>query len=86
MTMPPDVTQCRNLESPTMDDVIDMVLNRGLVIDDYRRGSLAGLEVSTVDGRTIMTSLDTYLRMAQAVERLDSLTEAHGVPERSSRR
>ena len=69
-----------------MDDVIDMVLNRGLVIDDYRRGSLAGLEVSTVDGRTIMTSLDTYLRIAQAVERLDSLTEAHGVPERSSRR
>jgi hypothetical protein len=86
MTMPPEVTQYRNLEPPTMDDVIDMVLNHGLVIDDYRRGSLIGLEVSAVDGRTIMTSLDTYLRLAQAVERLDSLTQAPGVPERSSRR
>jgi hypothetical protein len=64
MTMPPEVTQCRNLEPPTMDEVIDTVLNQGLVIDGYRRASLAGLEVSTVDGRTIVASLDTYLRVA----------------------
>jgi hypothetical protein len=69
-----------------MDDVIDMVLSRGLVIDDYRRGSLIGLEASAVDGRTIVTSLDTYLRLAQAVERLDSLPETHGIPKRSSGR
>ena len=86
MTTPLEVTQCRNLEPPTMDDVVDMVLNHGLVIDFYRRGSLLGLEAWTVDGRTIVIGLDTYLRLAQAVERLDSLAEAHGIPERSSRR
>ena len=69
-----------------MDDVIDTVLNQGLVIDASRRASLAGLEVSTVDGRTIMASLDTYLRLAQAVERPGSVPETHGIPERSSRR
>jgi hypothetical protein len=66
MTTPPDVTQWRNLEPPTMEDVIDTVLHQGLAIDAYWRGSLVGLEVSTVDGRTIVASLDTYLRMAQA--------------------
>ncbi|HEX8859475.1 MAG TPA: hypothetical protein VGC06_10385 [Actinomycetes bacterium] len=69
-----------------MDDVIDMVLNHGLVIDFYRRGSLLGLEAWTVDGRIGVIGLDTYLRLARAVERLDPLTETRGVPERSSRR
>ena len=66
MTEPPDETQWRNLESPTMEDAIETLLHQGLVIDAYRRASLAGLEVSTVDGRTIVTSLDAYLEMAQA--------------------
>lgn len=86
MTMPSDVTQYHNLDRPTIEELADMILNGGLVIHDFRRGSLIGLEVSAVDGRTIMASLDTYLRLAQAVERLDSLTETHGILQRSSRR
>jgi hypothetical protein len=86
MTTPPDVPQYRNLDRPTIEDLADIILNDGLVIHDFRRGSLIGLEVAAVDGRTIMTSLDAYLRLAQAVERLDSLTETHGIPQRSSRR
>jgi gas vesicle structural protein len=73
MTMPTDVTQYHNLEPPTMADVADMVLNHGLVmvIDGRRRVSLIGLEVATIDSRIIVTSLDAYLRLARAVERLD---------------
>jgi hypothetical protein len=74
MTMPTDVIQYRYLErpaSPALADVADMVLNQGLVIDVYQRVSLIGLEVATIDSRIIVTSLDAYLRLAQAVERLD---------------
>jgi gas vesicle structural protein len=76
MTMPTDVIQYHNLErsaSPALADVADMVLNHGLVmvIDGHRRVSLIGLEVATIDSRIIVTSLDAYLRLAQAVERLD---------------
>jgi gas vesicle structural protein len=76
MTMPTDVTQYHNLErpaSPALADVVDMVRNHGLVmvIDGHRRVSLIGLEVATIDIRIIVTSLESYLRLAQAVERLD---------------
>lgn len=71
MTTPAYVIQYANLEFPTSAEVAEMVLNHGLVIDFYRRGSLLGLEAGTVDGRIIVTGLDTDLRLARAVERLD---------------
>jgi hypothetical protein len=52
-------------------DVIDLILDRGLVVDAYVRVSLIGIEVLTVDARIVVASVDTYLRFAEAVERLD---------------
>ena len=52
-------------------DVIDVILDKGLVVDAYVRVSLAGIEVLTVDARLAIASVDTYLRLAQAVNRLD---------------
>ena len=52
-------------------DVLDLILDRGLVVDAYVRVSLIGIEVLTVDARVVVASVDTYLRFAEAVGRLD---------------
>jgi hypothetical protein len=49
-------------------------LDKGLVIDIYVRVSLVGIELLTIDARIVIASVDTYLRFAEAVHRLD-LTE-----------
>ena len=55
----------------TLADVIDTILDKGLVIDAYVRVSLVGIELLTVDARIVVASVDTYLRFAEAVNRLD---------------
>jgi hypothetical protein len=63
-------------------DVIDVILDKGLVIDAYVRVSVIGIEVLTIDARIVVASVDTYLRFAEAVNRLDlSQTEAAGIDE-----
>jgi len=52
-------------------DVIEIVLNKGIVIDAYVRVSLLGIELLTVDARIVVASVDTYLRFAEATNRLD---------------
>jgi hypothetical protein len=76
------------LERPApsgLADVIDVILDKGLVIDAYVRVSLVGIEILTIDARIVIASVDTYLRFAEATNRLDlyekggqSLTEAVG--------
>jgi len=64
-------------------DVLEIILDKGIVIDAYVRVSLIGIEILTVDARIVVASVDTYLRFAEAVNRLD-LTEAddsEGLPE-----
>jgi gas vesicle structural protein len=78
-------TPNRYLERPapsSLADVIDTILDKGLVIDIYVRVSLVGIELLTIDARIIIASVDTYLRFAEAVNRLD-LTETgpEGLPE-----
>jgi hypothetical protein len=57
--------------SSSLADVIDTILDKGLVIDAYVRVSLVGIEILTVDARVVVASVDTYLRFAEAVNRLD---------------
>src|SRR5438874_13037269 len=63
-------------------EVIDVILDKGLVIDAYVRVSVVGIEVLTIDARIVIASVDTYLRFAEAVNRLDlSQTELAGIEE-----
>jgi gas vesicle structural protein len=62
------------LERPTpsgLAEVVDLILDKGLVIDVYVRVALVGIEVLTIDARIVVASVDTYLRFAEAVNRLD---------------
>jgi gas vesicle structural protein len=61
-------------------DVIETILDKGLVIDAYIRVSLIGIEVLTIDARIVVASVDTYLRFAEAVSRLDISSEKQGLP------
>ena len=60
-------------------DVLELILDRGLVVDAYVRVSLVGIEVMTVDARIVVASVDTYLRFAEAVGRID-LETTHESP------
>src|ERR671926_364499 len=64
-------------------DVLDLILDKGLVIDLYLRVSLVGIELLTVDARIVVASVDTYLRFAEAVGRLsiDGNQEKEGLPQ-----
>ncbi len=61
-------------------DVLDTILDKGLVIDAYVRVSLVGIELLTIDARVVIASVDTYLRFAEAVNRLDISQEKEGLP------
>lgn len=69
--------------SSSLADVMDTILDKGLVIDAYVRVSLVGIELLTVDARVVIASVDTYLRFAEAVNRLDIAQEdpKAGLPE-----
>jgi hypothetical protein len=69
------------LERPApsgLADVVEVILDKGIVIDAYVRVSLLGIELLTIDARVVIASVDTYLRFAEATNRLD--LEAHQGP------
>ncbi len=62
------------LERPApsgLADVVEVILDKGLVVDAYVRVSLVGIELLTIDARIVIASVDTYLRFAEATNRLD---------------
>lgn len=79
-------TQNRYVAGPSpsgLADVVDLILDKGLVIDLYVRVSLVGIELLTIDARIVVASVDTYLRFAEAVGRLsiEKDEEKEGLPE-----
>jgi hypothetical protein len=69
--------------SSGLADVLEILLDRGLVIDAFVRVSLVGIELLTIDLRVVIASVDTYLRFAEAVNRLDlqQASDAKGLPD-----
>src|SRR3954463_14620582 len=70
--------------NPTgLAEVVDLILDKGLVIDVYVRVALVGIELLTIDARIVVAGVDTCLRFAEAVNRLDltETSEAKGLPD-----
>jgi gas vesicle structural protein len=70
--------------SSSLYDVLELILDRGLVIDVFVRVSLVGIEILKIDARVVVASVDTYLRFAEACNRLDLESGPHksaGLPE-----
>jgi gas vesicle structural protein len=67
----------------SLADVLELILDKGLVIDAYVRVSLVGIELVTIDARIVVASVDTYLRFAEATNRLDlqAASNSEGLPQ-----
>ncbi|TAK35800.1 MAG: gas vesicle structural protein GvpA [Lysobacteraceae bacterium] len=48
-------------------DVLDRILDKGIIIDAWLRVSLVGIDLITVEARVVVASIDTYLRYAEAL-------------------
>jgi len=69
-------TVARRPASGSLAEVVDIILDKGLVIDAYVRVSLVGIELLTIDIRVVVASVDTYLHFAEATNRLDLRAQA----------
>src|SRR5512135_2512377 len=67
--------------SSGLADVLDVLLYKGLVIDIFLRVSLVGIELLTIDARVVIASVDTYLRFAEGVNRLDISQDKETLPD-----
>lgn len=76
------LTQGGGSSGGTLSEVLELILDRGVVIDAFVRVSLVGIEVLTIDARIVVASVDTYLRFADAVGRVSmGDNRKAGVPE-----
>ena len=77
MTMQPSPgggTVDRSQQS-SLADVVNTILDKGVVVDVFARVSLVGIEILRVDARVVIASVDTYLRFAERVNRLELGTD-----------
>ncbi|MEU1280690.1 gas vesicle structural protein GvpA [Streptomyces sp. NPDC005805] len=71
MTVVPQSSSAPQGRGSSLYDVLELILDRGLVIDVFVRVSLVGIEILKIDARIVVASVDTYLRFAEACNRLD---------------
>src|ERR1700748_1591689 len=84
VAQPQPMSVVQRHSSPSgLADVLDVILDKGIVIDVFVRVALVGIELLTIDARIVVASVDTYLRFAEAVNRLDltETSEAKGLPD-----
>jgi hypothetical protein len=76
----------RSPSGSSLIDVLDRVLDKGIVIDAWVRVSLAGIDLLTVEARVIVASIETYLQHAHAVAHFENLATRHRAALRSGSR
>ncbi|MEM7033798.1 MAG: gas vesicle structural protein GvpA [Chloroflexota bacterium] len=57
----------KQIASSSLAEVVDRILDKGVVVDAWVRVSLVGIELLTVDARVVVAGVDTYLKYAEAV-------------------
>jgi len=74
----------KSTNSSSLAEVIDRILDKGIVIDAFARVSVVGIEILTIEARVVIASVDTWLRYAEAVGLLRDDVEENGLPARSN--
>lgn len=69
------------IEPPGLLDVLDRILDKGIVVDAWIRFSLAGLDFLTVEARIVVASIETYLEYAGAIQQ----TQLQSTPPKTGR-
>ena len=57
----------KSMASSSIVEVVDRILDKGVVIDAWARVSLVGIELLTVEARVVVASVETFLKYAEAV-------------------
>ena len=55
------------MDSSSLAEVVDRILDKGIVIDAWVRVSLVGIELLAIEARVVIASVDTFLKYAEAV-------------------
>ncbi|GGB35708.1 gas vesicle structural protein [Lentibacillus populi] len=76
----------KSTDSCSLAEVIDRILDKGIVIDAFARVSLVGIEIITVEARVVIASVDTWLRYANAVGLLRDDVEEESLPQQQNER
>ncbi len=65
----------RTTGGTSLIDVLDRVLDKGIVIDAWVRVSLVGIDLITVEARVVVASIDTYIRYSEAVGQVSTVSK-----------
>ena len=57
----------KSMDSSSLAEVIDRILDKGIVVDAWARVSLVGIELLAIEARVVIASVETYLKYAEAV-------------------
>ena len=76
----------KSSDSSSLAEVIDRILDKGIVIDAFARVSLVGIEILTIEARVVIASVDTWLRYAEAVGLLRDEVEEDGLSKQQNER
>jgi len=66
----------KTMDASSLAEVVDRILDKGIVVDAWVRVSLVGIEILAIEARVVVASVDTYLKYAEAV----GLTATAAVP------
>jgi len=66
----------KSMDSSSLAEVVDRILDKGIVIDAWARVSLVGIELLSIEARVVIASVETYLKYAEAI----GLTAAAAAP------
>jgi gas vesicle structural protein len=76
----------KTTDSSSLAEVIDRILDKGIVIDAFARVSVVGIEILTIEARVVIASVDTWLRYAEAVGLLRDDVEENGLATQQNER
>jgi len=66
----------KSTDSSSLAEVVDRILDKGIVIDVWAKVSLVGIELLSIEARVVIASVETYLKYAEAI----GLTSAAAAP------
>ena len=72
----------RSAGGTSLIDVLDRVLDKGIVIDAWVRVSLVGIDLITVEARIVVASIETYIRYSEAVTQISPVSRPAVEPAR----
>lgn len=57
----------KSMDSSSLAEVVDRILDKGIVVDAWVRVSLVGIELLAIEARVVVASVDTFIKYAEAV-------------------